>query len=153
MASDTSSGHSIDYPEHRLMLGKRWGKKAEENVREWGNQRYDTLLLALIEEVGEVAMAMEENSEIIYDATPPDADDVPAAVGREIISDMADLGRKTQNYLESEYGDPAGDGDGQKEYRIHGELTDTNPIFEEIEDVAPLIWQLYWALQEVDKDE
>lgn len=142
------AGHDgeIDHP---IMLGKRWGDRAESNIEKWGNQRHDTLLLALIEEIGEVAMAMEANSETIYDATPPDADDVPSAVGRKLISDMADLGRETRDFLEGEYGDPAGDGDSPDEHRIHGEPTDVTQILEEVEDTAPLCWQLYWALQEV----
>lgn len=131
-----------------LMLGKRWQNRAVSNVEKWGNQRPDTLLLALIEEVGEVAMAMEANSEPIYHATPPGADDVPGAVGYRLIREMATLGRETRNFLEGEYSDPAGDGEGSEEHRIYGELTDPERVLEEVEDTAPLCWQLYWALQE-----
>ncbi|ELZ38798.1 hypothetical protein C471_09240 [Halorubrum saccharovorum DSM 1137] len=153
LATDGGVDQAVGRREHPIMLGKRWGDEAESNIEKWGNQRHDTLLLALIEEVGEIAIAMEANSETIYDATSPDADDVPAAVGRRLIDDMADLGRETRDFLEGEYGDPAGDGESPDEHRIHGEPTDTTRILEEVEDTAPLCFQLYWALQGVDDGE
>lgn len=151
--TDGGADQAVGKKEHPLMLCKRWSDEAEANIEKWGNQRHDTLLLALIEEVGEIAIAMGANSETIYDATPPDADDVPAAVGRELISDMAALGRETRDFLEGEYGDPASDGDSPDEHRIHDEPTDATRILEEVEDTAPLCFQLYWALQGVDGGE
>ena len=43
---------------------EQWIAKADENEAEWGHQRVDTLLLAMLEELGELAQAyLEARSE------------------------------------------------------------------------------------------
>lgn len=39
-----------------------WEQKAEENVEKWGQQEIETLLLAMQEEVGELAQAYLEHT-------------------------------------------------------------------------------------------
>ena len=65
-----------------------WRDQAELNVEEWELQEIDTVLLAIMEELGETAQA----------------------------------------YLECEY-------EGKSEIALYGE----------IDDLAPLMWQLMWA--------
>ncbi|MFC6975697.1 hypothetical protein ACFQL1_15140 [Halomicroarcula sp. GCM10025709] len=135
-------------------LGDRWGERAEENVETWGNQRHDVLLLALIEEVGEVAMAMQNHCEGGA-GLPPNAVpyDQPEVVGRDLIAEMASLGRQTRAFLEDEFPEPAGrDADGREHIAITGDPTDADRIVEEVEDAAPLLWQLHWALQGGDSE-
>lgn len=137
-----------DRLDHPLMLGKRWGDRAEQNIETWGNQRHDTLLLALIEEVGEIAMAMEEHNRPTSGEPHPyvRSDDAPAH-GRRLISEMANLGVETRRFLESNYEEPAGSDTADGEYKLHGEPKEVEPILDEVEDTAPLCFQLYWALQ------
>lgn len=147
--SNARPEHEDEQPTHRLYLGKRWGEKAENNIEEWGNQRPDTVLLALIEEVGEIAEAMQENCKP-GGGPPPvgDYDDRPDR-GRELIRRMAALGLETRDYLEAEYPAPAGEGTvtDDDEIRIIGPPIDDRAIMDEIEDAAPLLWQLFWAIE------
>lgn len=147
--NDTTRSQQDGYqPEHRLMLGNRWGEKAESNVEQWGNQRHDTVFLAMIEEVGEIAMAMESNNGPGGGLPPVGDYDDRADRGRQLIHRMAELGRDTREFLESEYPAPAGDPGVEKdgEIAVHGDPRDTDPIIEEVEDAAPLLWQFYWAI-------
>jgi NTP pyrophosphatase (non-canonical NTP hydrolase) len=65
---------------------KRWQRKAEENIDEWGKQSIDTLLLATMEELGELAQAYLEAR---YE------DGNPARVQRE-LDDLMALGCQIQ---------------------------------------------------------
>jgi NTP pyrophosphatase (non-canonical NTP hydrolase) len=136
--------------EHYLFLGKRWGRKAESNIEEWGNQRHDTLLLALMEEVGEIAMAMEEHNEPGGGPHCHQPGHEPYARGRGLIAEMAELGRDTRSFLEDEYESPAGKPEGS-ELELHGEPKSLEPIIEEVGDTAALCYQLYWALKEYEQ--
>lgn len=129
-------------------LAEYWEAKARKNIERWGNQRHDTLLLALIEEVGEIAMTMESNNETGAAPHPYVDGYEPYGEGLDLIHEMAVLGRRTQDFLESNYGDPAGESDAGKELELHGDPKDVEPILKEVADAAPLCWQLNWALQE-----
>lgn len=140
---------------HGMFLSKRWNDRAEENVEKWGNQRHDTVLLALIEEVGEIAMAMESGNAPGGGPHPAVGPDSPESRGRDLIHEMASIGRETRQFLESEYPSPAGDGEGDSEFEVHGNPNspeDAERIFEEIDDAAPLLFQLYWAVERCDVD-
>lgn len=140
---------------HGLLLGRKWNEKAEENIHKWGHQRHDTVLLALIEEIGEIAMAFEAGNAPGGGPHPHVDRDDPHSYGRDLIHRMAELGRDTREFLEAEYPDPAGDGDGGHEYTLHGDpnsAEDAERIFEEVDDAAPLLFQLYWALERCDVD-
>ena len=143
-----------DHSEHHLVLGKRWGNLAKENIKTWGNQRHDILLLALIEEIGEIAMAMESHCNT-GDGLPPNAvpHDQPEVIGRELINEMAALGRKTRTYLETEFPEPSREGTTEMpNIQVTGEPQKIDPIIEEVEDAAPLLYQLYLALNEANYD-
>ena len=81
---DDKAPRVMDETNHRAY----WRDQAELNVEEWGLQDIDTVLLAIMEELGETAQA----------------------------------------YLESEY-------EGKSEVAL----------YDEIDDLAPLMWQLMWA--------
>ncbi|MFC6716252.1 hypothetical protein ACFQGT_07895 [Natrialbaceae archaeon GCM10025810] len=58
--TDGGTSSSGTEREHHLFLGKRWGEKAQENVEKWGLQDVETLLLAAVEEQGELTQAVLE---------------------------------------------------------------------------------------------
>lgn len=132
---------------HGLLLARRWNDRAEENIETWGHQRHDTTFLALIEEIGEIAIAMEANNAPGGGPHPVTDPHSPHFEGRDLISEMAQLGRRTRRFLEKHYPEPAGEGDEITEYELHGDPTDADEIFDEVDDAAPLLIQLYWALE------
>lgn len=113
---------------HKLSLAHAWAERAEENVDEWGHQRADTLVLALIEEVGEVADALLRDGRANVETD-----------GYALIAGMADMGDRTRDYLEERGG----------EVPIVEDLDGPEHTLEEVQDAAPLCWQLYWAADEV----
>lgn len=127
-------------------VSQEWRDSAEANVERWGNQTPAVLLLAMVEELGEIAMEMEAHSGP-GGGSPPigDYDNCPHR-GRELISMTARLGREVREYLETEFPEPAGDGTHERPPRITGDV-ETAPIREELDDLAPLCWQLAWALE------
>lgn len=110
---------------HKLSLAHAWARRAEENVEEWGHQRADTLALVLIEEVGEIADAMLRDGRADVDTE-----------GYDLIARMADLGDHTREHLEGRNG----------EAPVVEDLGDAEHTLDEIQDAAPLCWQLYWAV-------
>jgi len=124
----------------------RWERQADDNVDRWGNQTAPTLFLALVEEVGEVAEAL------LKQATLPDDDqgDVPQTAW-QYIGETMDLGRDVQDFLETNFEGPAGSPDpGREQVRqdIGGAHLDRpTAVQQEIDDVAPLVFQLTWEVQ------
>jgi NTP pyrophosphatase (non-canonical NTP hydrolase) len=116
---------------HKLSLAHEWAERAEENIEEWGDQRPDTLLLALIEEVGEIADAMLRDGRANVEVE-----------GYDLIARMADMGEQTRWYLKKRGG----------EVPIVENLDDPQHTLEEVQDAAPLCWQLYWAVDGGDPD-
>lgn len=131
---------------HPLFLGQRWGKKAERNIDRWGHQRLETILLAAIEELGEIAHELQWQSNV-GDIDQNGGPRYPHADGRDLIDEMAGLGVRTRSYLEDIYSEPAGDGDGIEDLVLYENPADLEPIRLEIEDLAPLCYQLYWAIE------
>lgn len=140
------SGTAGDHT-HGMLLGKRWVDRAEDNIEAWGHQRHDTTLLALVEEIGEIAIAFESHNAPGGGPHPVVEPDAPHFEGRRLIAEMAELGRRTREYLESNYEEPAGDGEDGPELELHGDPKDASRLFEEIDDAGPLLYQLYWAVE------
>jgi NTP pyrophosphatase (non-canonical NTP hydrolase) len=135
--------------DHYLLMGHRWGNEAEDNIREYGNQRVDTLLFALMEEVGEIALAVEQQA----DPGSPSLGgyNEQAHEARELISEIASLGIDVRAFLEKHYESPAGSDYNVGEVEAISGIEHTEPVVEEIEDAAPLLFQLYWAVNGLDK--
>lgn len=131
-------------------LGEKFGIKATSNIETWGNQRFDTLLLALIEEIGEIAHAISWECDV-GDIDAYRSESNRHSDGRQLISEMAGLGIRTRSYLESEFGDPPGDGDTLDELELFDDPDSTDPILDEIEDAGPLLYQLYWAIEDLER--
>ncbi|WP_148680502.1 hypothetical protein [Halovivax ruber] len=84
---------------HYLYIGQSWGRKAEENVEEWGLQDVETLLLAMQEEQGELAQAFLEAA---YEGGDPE----------RVAEELADLGAlcfQLRWSLNDCHGQPGGD--------------------------------------------
>lgn len=137
-------------PTHPLHLGKRWGDHAEENIDRWGNQYPATLLLAMAEELGEIAQALLAQTDV------GDVDAPGARRGRRLLHELAGHGIRTRAYLEETFEDPAGKPQTDPLITgrdIAGQSLDVGPVLEETDDLAPLLWQLHWALEEEIDDE
>ncbi|WP_435125438.1 hypothetical protein [Halobaculum sp. D14] len=57
MPSDGPDGEGPNSREASSVVFDRWMRKASENIEEWGVQAEETLLLAMQEELGELAQA------------------------------------------------------------------------------------------------
>lgn len=129
----------------------RWQARAEENIEKWGNQAPATLFLAMVEEMGEIA---EELTEQAPGPHPDNPSEAPFR-GWEIIHEMADLGLETRDFLESNFEEPAGTGPMDPETRESirheqalgvGVVQDPEAVRDELDDLAPLCFQLRWKL-------
>lgn len=132
---------------HYLFLAKDWGERAEGNVERWGNQSPATLFLALVEEVGELARELDR--EVEY----PDDASTEAKKGKHLIRAMGDLGETTQRFLEENFEEPAGKPKPESEREdfrsdIAGSVDDVDAVQDELDDAAPLLFQLSWALDD-----
>lgn len=144
------SGRDEPGPTHTLFLAKDWGDVAEENVERWGNQAVATLFLALVEEVGEVAEVLERRD------MPNDMATKDVMEARALIEDMASLGIRTRDYLEENFEEPAGESSTPKSESVRreqrrgilGDISDPDAVQDEVDDAAPLLFQLTWALQD-----
>lgn len=126
---------------------RRWNERAVDNVQRWGNQSPATLFLALVEEVGELARELDRES------TYPDDADVDAKKGKHLIRAMGDLGETTQRFLEENFEEPAGKPKPESEREdfrsdIATSVDDVDAVQDELDDAAPLLFQLTWALDD-----
>lgn len=124
-----------------------WELKARSNIQKWGLQSVDALLLAMGEEMGELAMEVQSPSDYTTDGRD-------AELGRDLIRRMATLGRDIREFLETVSedadGNPVPDDDRpgyldpfpveanreQRERHIRSEL----------DDLMALGYQFLWAL-------
>jgi len=127
---------------HYLFLGKRWGRQAEENIEKWGNQRPKGLLLAMAEEMAEIADALLNDNGL-----PPNAYQSEA---HSILNDIRTTGYCAREFLEERCEDEQGDPLALEERPDLSGVADTQAATEETEDLAPLLFQLYWALNNCD---
>lgn len=132
---------------HHLFMGADWGRRAQSNVEKWGNQSTLTLFLAAIEEMGEVAIELSDQ-----DADGDHPPGTPEAQARALVDDMATLGRETRHFLESTFEEPAGEpkpGADREDIRddIDILVDDPDAVQTEVDDLAPLAFQMTWALE------
>lgn len=116
----------------------RWLEAAEENVERWGNQRPKGLALALAEVLAEV---IDELGIGEPETTGADA----------VLEDVRDAGYRARFYLET----TAEDDDGNplplgERPRLAG-VDDREAALDELEDLAPLVYQLMWALEAAER--
>lgn len=123
-----------------------WGPKAKENIEKWGDQTPAVLLLALAEEIGEVA------DEVLATGEKPFHDAMYFAEGVHLLSEVRDVGFQCRDFLEEHFEDADGAPLPEEEMpRIFHDL-DEDRVFDEVDDAAPLLFQLSWALNGRDVD-
>lgn len=133
-----------------------WEQKAHENVQKWGLQPVDALLLAMGEEMGELA------GEVHGFADYPEADGEGARMaeqGRDLIRRMDALGRDIRDFLETvserdgepvpederpDYLDPFPEDLKRSRRERH--------IRAELDDLMALGYQFLWALEAPSED-
>lgn len=125
--------------QHPRDTSQCWIAQAEENIDDWGQQSAAALVLALQEELGEIAAEMLGNPIGVGDlAFPPEA--------YAQLEAVQDAGFYCRRYLESEFetddGEPLPAAE-RPDLRIG---FDSDDLRAEIDDLAPLVYQLRWAL-------
>lgn len=121
-----------------------WRDKAAENTDKWGVQPPADVVLAIMEELAEVAEEIIENSEVSRER--------PSVDERKLmhyIIEIAVLGDEIREELEARYEDDHGRPIPQDERpEILGDIHESEPIHEEIDDLAPLVYQLADSVDE-----
>ncbi len=128
----------------------KWEQMAHENVQKWGLQPVDALLLAMGEEMGELAEVVLSWNE--YTDQNRRAED-----GRDLIRRMADLGGDIQDHLETVSEDANGDPvptDERPNYLtppegLNDDLSE-RLTKSELDDLMALGYQFLWALETAD---
>lgn len=126
---------------------ERWEARAESNIDRWGNQTPTVLLLALVEEIGEVADEVLATAEKSYE------DDMAAKQAFKYLSDVRRAGFRCRELLEVVFEDENGDPIPNEEMPKLVHSLDEERVLDELNDAAPLVYQLSWALQEADNAE
>ena len=132
--------------DHHLLLASRWNDRATDNLRTWGEQRPTLILLALAEEVGEIA-----------DELRSEMDDRPDSTDQELVDDVAALGLNVRDHLEDVYTPDVDNDDDPATAPDVPDMTTDAPdapthtnisgVLDEVDDAAALMLQLTWALQ------
>lgn len=146
MSEVVKDRYEIAYP-----ASARWRQRAVQNVEKWGNQSPGLLFIALIEEMGEIAEEMVEES------TVPPPEDHHNGVWSEawrFISDMRRLGLDARDFLESNFDEPGGtpNPDYPADMPIISPFGDNDVVQAEVDDAVPLLIQLTWALHNDTSD-
>lgn len=124
--------------EHPLLLGKEWGSRAEANIEKWGNQPPKMLILAMAEELAEIV-----DEVFPHEARPPVAYDHEY---QSILNDIRTTGFAARECLERCCEGADGDPLPDEEWPGMGGVENPEAALTETKDLAPLCWQLYWAL-------
>lgn len=132
--------------------GPTWKQDARENIRKWGEQDPDALILAMGEELGELS------GNILAESEYPDG--YRAEQGRDLIRRIRDLGDDIQEFLETVSEDDGGepippedrpnyltprDHTGSKLFRRYAN--------DELDDLMALGFQFQWALDREDGED
>lgn len=126
--------------------GYQWLDRAEGNVDRWGNQTPAVLLLALAEEIGEVA------DEVLATGEKPLHDPMYSAEGIHLLSEVRRAGFACRDFLEEHFEDEDGAPLPEEEMpRIFHDLNEAR-VLDEVDDAAPLLFQLSWALNSRSRD-
>lgn len=131
-------------------MTRDWKATAKANIERWGRQAPLVILLAMIEELGEICLEAQKAQPHAVRGDP--LDDIDRQVV-DLVEDQAALGLRTREFLEREFPAPAGENAGGAD--------DTGPVLPdidrdavqaEVDDLAPLVYQLTWVLQGVAAD-
>ena len=132
---------------NRINRLELWSESADENVEKWGVQPPLHLILAIMEELSEIAEELIENSD------PPDTRKTPEE--RELMylfSELVLLGDEIQSYWDDVAEDDEGNPIPESERpRVIGKIHNNEPILDEVDDIAPLVVQLAESLDEESK--
>lgn len=131
--------------EHTIDRLARWHDEAQSNIDTWGNQHVATLVLAMVEELGEVA------DELLYQSEIGTVHSEEARQARELLQDISGLGIRTRAFLEETFESPAGrpETDPAIDGRdIATRAVSAESVLDEVNDLAPLVLQTAWALEE-----
>lgn len=125
----------------------KWSESADENVEKWGVQPPVHVVVAIMEELSEIAEEIIENSE------PPDHRRTPEE--RELMylfSEIIVLGDEIQTFWDDVAEDDEGDPVPESERpSVIGDIKNASSIQEEVDDIAPLIIQLAESVDEYSK--
>lgn len=116
-----------------------WPDDAVENMLRWGEQPAIDLVLAVVEEVGELA------DEVLNSAC---FDTPEAKHARVCLSAARDAGFVTRSFLEYSFEDDNGEPLPPDERPELGHGVDADAVLDELDDLAPLCYQLARALDE-----
>lgn len=145
-------GESIEEAAARLRAerdarGEAWRRKAESNIECWGNQEAAVLLLALAEEIGEVA------DEVLATAERALHDGMYSSHAFKLLSEIRHIGFTSREFLEEHFENEHGNPLPEDEMPALVHDLDEERVLDEVDDAAPLVYQLVWALQEADTAE
>jgi len=126
------------------MITPLWQQKARENVEKWGLQSAGVILLAIAEEVGEMAREMRMNGYSI------DGDDVDAYSLDHALKEVEAVGTEIQSLHEDVYEDDDGNPIDGPTIEYDGE---TGPMADELADTAALLYQLQARLDQINLEE
>lgn len=132
-----------------LGAAAEWVDTAEGNVERWGNQRPKVLALALAEELAEIV------AELLADDEPRprwsyDVDADARVRGDETLDLVRVAGFSAREYLEEFHEDENGDPRPPSEVPPLAGVADRDAALEELHDLAPLVYQLRWALLDTE---
>lgn len=123
-----------------------WEEKAQNNIDHWGNQEAAVLLMALAEEVAEVADDLLATGE-----EPITKDSMYSAKAARLLSEVRRSGFACRTFLEQHFEDEDGNPLSESEMPDIYVSLDDDRVLDEVNDVGPLVFQLAWALSEEDQ--
>lgn len=120
---------------------EQWESRAEENIERWGNQPPAVLLLALCEEIAEVA------DELLATSKMPLTHQMESSEASALLAEVRSAGFACRSFLESEFEDADGNPLPDSEVPTLVDDLDEERVLAELDDAAPLVYQLSWALE------
>lgn len=132
--------------EHPRDTAQRWIGQAEANVERWGNQPPAVLLLALVEVIAETA------DDLLATAEMPMQDGMYASESYKLLSQVRHAGFACRDFLEEHFEDESGNPLPADEVPTLVHDLDRDRVLNELEDAAPLVYQLRWALAQEGDD-
>lgn len=124
-----------------------WVEQADENTERWGVQPPEDVVLAIMEELAEVTDELFQHSDATIERY--------SRQERELLfllSELATLGEEIQSTLERTYEDEDGNPLPKSDRpRVLGELRESEPVQDEVDDLGALVYQLRESVNEHSK--
>lgn len=123
----------------------RWIEQAHENIDTWGPQPPAVLILALVEEIGEVVDAL------LATAEPPLTDPVRRAEAMYLLTGVRQSCFDCREFLKANYETVDGEPIRRSARPTLVHDLDAGRVRDELDDAAALVYQLDWALDHHDE--